>query len=82
MSRFEGTVADYQTSEVTAGPHFIARFRPQLERDNILSAADLASAPHGSIVETAGVIAVRQRPDIAKGFVFLSLEDETRTGQP
>ncbi len=29
------------------------------------------------MVKTAGVIVVRQRPGTAKGFVFLSLEDET-----
>jgi error-prone DNA polymerase len=77
MSRFEETVADYQTSEMTAGPHLIAHFRAQLKRDGILSAADLARAPDGAMVKTAGVIVVRQRPGTAKGFVFLSLEDET-----
>ena len=77
MSRFEETVADYQTTEITAGPHLIAHFRAQLKRDGILSAADLARAPDGSMVKTAGVIVVRQRPGTAKGFVFLSLEDET-----
>ncbi|MBK8598925.1 MAG: DNA polymerase III subunit alpha [Holophagales bacterium] len=77
MSRFEETVADYQTSEITAGPHLIAHFRAQLKRDGILSAAELSRAPDGSMVKTAGVIVVRQRPGTAKGFVFLSLEDET-----
>ncbi|MHB1047797.1 MAG: DNA polymerase III subunit alpha [Thermoanaerobaculia bacterium] len=77
MSRFEETVSDYQTTELTAGPHLIAHFRPQLKREGVLSAAELAKAPDGSIVKTAGVIVVRQRPGTAKGFVFLSLEDET-----
>ena len=77
MSRFEETVSDYQTTEMTAGPHLVAHFRAQLKRDGILSAADLAKAPDGSMVKTAGIIVVRQRPGTAKGFVFLSLEDET-----
>ncbi len=81
MSRFEETVSDYQTTEMTAGPHLIAHFREQLKRYGILSAADLAKAPDGSMVKTAGVIVVRQRPGTAKGFVFLSLEDETGTYQ-
>ncbi|MHB8799509.1 MAG: OB-fold nucleic acid binding domain-containing protein, partial [Thermoanaerobaculia bacterium] len=77
MSRFDETVADYQTTEMTAGPHLVAHFRTQLKRDGVLFAADLARAPDGSMVKTAGVIVVRQRPGTAKGFVFLSLEDET-----
>ena len=40
MSRFEETVADYQTSEITAGPHLIAHFRAQLKKDGIFSAAE------------------------------------------
>ena len=77
MSRFEETVADGQTTELTAGPHLIAHFRAQLRREGVLSAAELAKAPDGSTVKTAGVIVVRQRPGTAKGFCFLSLEDET-----
>jgi len=40
-------------------------------------AIDLAQAKHGSIVRIAGNVIVRQRPGTAKGFVFISLEDET-----
>ncbi len=77
MSRFEETVSDYQTTELTAGPHLIAHFRALLRKEGVLSAAELAKAPDGATVKTAGVIVVRQRPGTAKGFVFLSLEDET-----
>jgi len=34
-------------------------------------------APHDSWVKTAGVVIVRQRPGTAKGFLFITLEDET-----
>ncbi len=37
MSRFEETASDYQTTEMTAGPHLIAHFRPQLKKDGTLS---------------------------------------------
>jgi error-prone DNA polymerase len=43
----------------------------------VLSAKELAEVPHGRHVRTAGCIIARQRPGTAKGFVFLSLEDET-----
>ena len=40
-------------------------------------AAELAEATHDTWVKTAGVVIVRQRPGTAKGFFFLTLEDET-----
>jgi error-prone DNA polymerase len=44
---------------------------------NILSAVDLLHAPNQRQVRIAGCVIARQRPGTAKGFVFLSLEDET-----
>src|SRR5205814_785654 len=44
---------------------------------DIWRAIDLAQAKHGSIVRIAGNVICRQRPGTAKGFVFISLEDET-----
>jgi error-prone DNA polymerase len=49
--------------------------RPRLP--GISRAADLPAATHGSIVRIAGNVICRQRPGTAKGFVFVSLEDET-----
>ena len=45
----------------------------------VLSAAALRDVPDGRIVRTAGHAIVRQRPGTAKGFCFLTLEDETGT---
>ena len=44
---------------------------------NILRASDLPHARHDQIVRVAGNVICRQRPGTAKGFVFISLEDET-----
>jgi len=44
---------------------------------NIWQAIDLVQAQHGSIIQIAGNVICRQRPGTAKGFVFISLEDET-----
>ena len=41
----------------------------------------LKHVPNGSRVATAGAVIVRQRPGTAKGFVFLTLEDETGLSQ-
>jgi error-prone DNA polymerase len=81
MSCLEETMADYNSLELTAGKHLMEHYRPALERDGILSAAQLKGVPNGSHVATAGAVIVRQRPGTAKGFVFLTLEDETGLSQ-
>ena len=51
--------------------------REALRRENILSAEQLRTRKDGEFVRTAGCVIARQRPGTAKGFVFLSIEDET-----
>ena len=55
----------------------MALWRRDLPRRGIVRACDLGSRPDGERVRVAGSVIVRQRPGTAKGFVFLSLEDET-----
>ena len=81
MSAGEETLADYAATDLTAGPHLLAHFRPQLKRDGVYSAKQLTKLPNGKRVATAGAVIVRQRPGTAKGFVFLTLEDETGISQ-
>ena len=81
MSAGDETLADYDSMQLTTGPHLIQHFRTQLKRDNVLSARDLKRIPNGRRVATAGAVVVRQRPGTAKGFVFLTLEDETGMSQ-
>jgi error-prone DNA polymerase len=75
MTVQERVTADYQTMNLTTGPHPMKLLREHLP--NIWRAIDLAKAKHGSIVQIAGNVICRQRPGTAKGFVFVSLEDET-----
>jgi error-prone DNA polymerase len=79
MTRFEETLADYRTSGITTGPQLMAHLRPQLRARGVLSAAELQRVPDGRLVRVAGHVIVRQRPGSAKGFCFLTLEDETGT---
>jgi error-prone DNA polymerase len=81
MTAGEETIADYDAMQLTTGPHLLEHFRPQLQRDGIVSAAGLKTLPNGRRVTTAGAVIVRQRPGTAKGFVFLTLEDETGLSQ-
>ncbi len=79
MSSLETTLADYRTAGLTTGPHLVAHLRPRLRSRGLLCAAELARVPDGRFVRTAGHVIVRQRPGSAKGFCFLTLEDETGT---
>jgi len=55
----------------------ITYFRDQLDVSNVLSAARLPAMPNHLVCKVGGVVITRQRPGTAKGFVFLTLEDET-----
>jgi error-prone DNA polymerase len=71
----ERVKADYETMNLTTGPHPMKLLREKLP--NIWRAIDLVQARHGSTIQIAGNVICRQRPGTAKGFVFISLEDET-----
>lgn len=75
MTYPERIQADFNGMNLTTGKHPMALVRPRLR--NILSAAQLPAATSGSRVRIAGNVICRQRPGTAKGFVFVSLEDET-----
>ena len=81
MSVLQETLADLSTMELTTGSHLLEHYRDALQRDGILSAEALKHVPTGRRVTTAGAVIVRQRPGTAKGFVFLTLEDETGLSQ-
>jgi error-prone DNA polymerase len=75
MSMPERVKADYTAMNLSTGPHPMKLLRARLP--DIWRASDLRSARHGSTVQIAGNVICRQRPGTAKGFVFVSLEDET-----
>jgi error-prone DNA polymerase len=80
MSALETTLADYRTSGMTTGPHLMVHFRAMLSRRGVVSLARLRRSEDGERLRTAGLVIVRQRPGTAKGICFLTLEDETGTG--
>ncbi|MEO6214243.1 MAG: error-prone DNA polymerase [Vicinamibacterales bacterium] len=77
MSPPERLMADYSGTNLTIGPHPLALRRQELALRGVLRAIDLPSGRHGRRVRIAGAVITRQRPGTAKGFVFLTLEDET-----
>jgi error-prone DNA polymerase len=75
MSLGERVQADFTLMGLTAGVHPMAHVRHALP--DVWRASDLPLAKNGSIITVAGSVICRQRPGTAKGFVFISLEDET-----
>ncbi|PYU39641.1 MAG: error-prone DNA polymerase [Acidobacteria bacterium] len=77
MNREERITADFRGTAITLGAHPLAQHRSRLDRQGVVLCSRLASLPDGTFVSVAGAVIARQRPGTAKGFVFLSLEDET-----
>jgi error-prone DNA polymerase len=77
MLAAEAVLADFQGMNASVGAHPMELVRMPLSRRGILTAADLEGVAHGDRVEVAGIVVIRQRPGTAKGFLFITLEDET-----
>jgi error-prone DNA polymerase len=77
MTLSERMDADFRGTGLTIGQHPVAHHRQELNKLGALRAIDIRELRNGSPVRIAGWVIVRQRPGTAKGFMFLSLEDET-----
>jgi error-prone DNA polymerase len=77
MTPPERLLADYAGTSLTIGPHPMSMRRAELALRGVVRASDLSLGRHGRRVRVAGAVITRQRPGTAKGFVFLTLEDET-----
>ena len=77
MTLRERTAADLRGTGIAVGPHPVSLERHRLRELGVRTAAELRQLRNGQRVRAGGLCIVRQRPGTAKGFVFLSLEDET-----
>jgi error-prone DNA polymerase len=77
MEPLEFLISDFAGLDLSTGPHLMKFVREQLKRRRIKSAAELEEVDSGAMVSVAGVVIIRQRPMTAKGFIFITLEDET-----
>jgi error-prone DNA polymerase len=78
MSPGELTEADYRMTGVSLNGHPMLHLRPLMKPNGVLSSVEIQRrARDGDRVAVAGLVICRQRPGTAKGFVFLTLEDET-----
>ena len=80
MSPGELTEADYRMTGISLNGHPMSHLRPALTPNGVRSALQLVTEGRdGEKIAGAGLVICRQRPGTAKGFVFLTLEDETGT---
>ncbi|MBK7836622.1 MAG: error-prone DNA polymerase [Candidatus Obscuribacter sp.] len=77
MSELEIVMADFSTMQLSTGRHPVSFYRKWADKNNIYSCMGLRLGIDGDDVAVAGGVICRQRPETAKGFVFLTLEDET-----
>jgi error-prone DNA polymerase len=70
-------LADYRATGLSLAQHPLALLRPQLAAFKVLPAAVLRHFPNGRLARASGLVTHRQRPETAKGVVFVTLEDET-----
>src|SRR5580692_4683047 len=77
MNPEERLVADFRGTGMTVGPHPMAYHRARMQAMGIHKASELEHIPDGQYLRIGGCVICRQRPGTAKGFVFLSIEDET-----
>jgi error-prone DNA polymerase len=79
MRQSEHVVQDYANTGLSIKGHPVSFIRPTLELLSITPAKLIAAAENKTIIKTAGLILIRQRPGTAKGVCFITLEDETGT---
>jgi error-prone DNA polymerase len=77
MTPLQRLTSDLTGTGMTIGPHPLQYCRREMNALGVRRAIDLSGADNGDRVRIAGAVIARQRPGTAKGFVFLSLEDET-----
>jgi error-prone DNA polymerase len=77
LTPLEETSFDFWGTGLTTGTQPIAHFRRELDAHRAVAADRLAAMPNHLVCKVGGMVITRQRPGTAKGFVFLTLEDET-----
>ncbi len=77
LTERQETRFDLWATGVSAKRQPIEHFREYLESHGVIPAARLVDMPKNLVCKVGGMVITRQRPGTAKGFVFLTLEDET-----
>jgi error-prone DNA polymerase len=76
LSEREEMKFDYEIEGLSTKYHPMQVLRKQISSDGLLKSSELKYLIHNTQVRMAGYVITRQKPATAKGFAFLTLEDE------
>jgi len=80
LELFEQIERDIESTSASLRGHPLAPWRARLRKEGILSTADVkreqSHGAKGATLTVAGLVIRRQRPQTAKGVLFITLEDE------
>jgi error-prone DNA polymerase len=76
LSQADEAAMEYAVTGIATGAHPLLGLRARLREQGILSSTEVEGQREGSLVQVAGLLVVHQAPPTAKGFRFLTLEDE------
>lgn len=71
---------DFASTGLSLRQHPVGLIRPQLDKRGFTKLGRLPEVARATVVRVAGLVSHRQRPATASGVVFLTLEDETGSG--
>jgi error-prone DNA polymerase len=77
VGELEALALDARYAQSFPDRHPMELVRGELQRARVLSAREARETCAGDVVEVAGLVITRQRPDTASGVLFVTLEDET-----
>ncbi len=73
-------LADFASTGLSLREHPVGLLRDRLDKQGFTRLGRLIEVPHATVVRVAGLVSHRQRPATASGVVFMTLEDETGSG--
>jgi error-prone DNA polymerase len=76
LTDVEQMKADYEVQGLSTKYHPMHVLRKHISGDGLLKSSEIAQLPSNTRVCVAGYVITRQRPPTAKGFAFMTLEDE------
>ncbi len=76
FTQLEEMKVDYEVQGLSTKYHPMQVMRPEIAGDGLLRSSEIAQLPTNTPVRIAGYVIIRQRPATAKGFAFITLEDE------
>jgi error-prone DNA polymerase len=77
LTPYEETAAEYSLTGVSTGSHAVELFRKLLDETGAVTCGRLVALPRNLVVRVGGLVVCEQAPPTARGYVFLTLEDET-----